>query len=136
MLLLVYKEIRSMIEQKNTFWWFLLNAVSRHFLVYFASSLFPLYVVTEYPKSGGTWVSQMLSEYFSVPFPRNTLPKLRSSVMHGCYLYFPTMSNVFVVMRDGRDVMVSYYYHSLFIQGRFNESLVEQTRKVLQFMKC
>ena len=41
-----------------------------------------MYVVNEYPKSGGSWVAEMLSEALGVPFPRNRLPMLRSSILH------------------------------------------------------
>ena len=37
-------------------------------MCYVLSKYLPLYIVTEYPKSGGSWVSQMLSDYFDVPF--------------------------------------------------------------------
>jgi hypothetical protein len=100
---------------------------------YTLSGIVPLYIVTEYPRSGGTWFSQMLSAYLQVPFPRNKFPYLRSSVMHGHYLYFPSMKNVCVILRDGRDVMVSYYFYSLFDHGRFNTKLVEITRKKIRF---
>ena len=110
-----------------------IEALVRKVMCYFLSRYLPLYIVTEYPKSGGSWVSQMLSDYLDIPFPRNQFPKLQSSIMHGHYLYFPTMRNVFVVIRDGRDVMVSYYYHSLFKNERFNERLVAITRRKLQF---
>lgn len=102
-------------------------------MVHLLSDVLPLYIVTEYPKSGGSWVSQMLSEYLNVPFPRNQFPKIQSSVMHGHYLYSPSMKNVVVVLRDGRDVMVSFYYQSLFANERFNSRLVEITRRELQF---
>jgi hypothetical protein len=36
-------------------------------------------------------------------------------------------------MRDGRDIMVSYYYQSLFKHERFNDRLVEITRRDLNF---
>ncbi len=102
-------------------------------MVHLLSDVLPLYIVTEYPKSGGSWVSQMLSEYLNVPFPRNQFPKIQSSVMHGHYLYSPSMKNVVVVLRDGRDVMISFYYQSLFANERFNSRLVEITRRELQF---
>ena len=110
-----------------------LEGITRLLMVTCLSDALPLYIVTEYPKSGGSWVSQMLSEYFNVPFPRNRFPRLRSSIMHGHYLPFPTMKNVVVVLRDGRDVMVSFYYHCLFKNERYNARLVETTRKDLQF---
>ena len=97
------------------------------------SKSLPLYIVTEYPKSGGSWVSQMLSDYLEVPFPRNQFPKFQSSIMQGHYLYFPTMKNVFVILRDGRDIMVSFYYYSLFKNDRFNARVVSTTRRELHF---
>lgn len=120
-------------EQRNNPLWLKYNGLTRYVLVHFFSSYFPLYIVNEYPKSGGTWVSQMLSDYLKVPFPKNQFPKLQSSIMHGHYLHSPTMKNVFVVLRDGRDIMVSSYYHSLFKNERFNARLVEITRRELQF---
>ena len=102
-------------------------------MCYSLSSYLPLYIVNEYPKSGGTWVCQMLSDYFDLPFPRNQFPKFQSSILHGHYLYFPTLKNVFIVMRDGRDIMVSYYYQSLFKHERFNDRLVEISRRDLNF---
>jgi len=110
-----------------------LEGLTRLLMVTYLSNAFPLYIVTEYPKSGGSWVSQMLSDYLNVPFPRNEFPKLRSSIMHGHYLYFPTMRNVVVVFRDGRDIMVSCYYHSLFKNEWFNAPLVEITKRELRF---
>lgn len=110
-----------------------IESLKRSVMVYAFSKAMPLYIVTEYPKSGGSWVAQMLSDYLTVPFPRNQFPKLEPCIMHGHYLYFPTMHNVFVVFRDGRDVMVSFYYHSLFKNERFNARLVEITKSELQF---
>jgi hypothetical protein len=54
--------------------------------------------------------------------------------MHGHYLYIPRLKNVYIVMRDGRDIMVSYYFQSLFKHERFNDRLVEITRRDLNFV--
>ncbi len=35
------------------------------------SGILPLFIVTEYPKSGGSWVGQMLAEYLDFPFLSN-----------------------------------------------------------------
>jgi len=43
------------------------------------------------------------------------------------------MKNVFVVLRDGRDVMVSSYFHSFFKNELFNHTLVEKMRRKLPF---
>jgi len=100
---------------------------------YGLSGVLPLYIVTEYPKSGGSWFSQMLADCLEIPFPRNELPKLKSCVMQGHYKDNPFLRNVFCILRDGRDIMVSSYYHSLFRHERYNSRLVENTRKNLIF---
>jgi len=102
-------------------------------LIHFASGIFPYYIVNEYPRSGGTWFSHMLSEYLGVPFPRNQMPTLCSSIMHGHYLYLPTLKNVFVILRDGRDIMVSFYFHSYFKNELFNHVLVDRMKMKLPF---
>ncbi len=93
------------------------------------SGTLPLYIVTEYPKSGGTWFGQMLSAYLNVPFPRNRRPEFKSCIMHAHLRYSPLMRNVTCVIRDGRDVVVSWYYHSLFPNERNSPYLVEKTRR-------
>lgn len=73
-------------------------------------------LVMEYPKSGGTWLSQLIAAYFDLPLPRNTMPSLRKSVVHGHYLpnnLFLRNKPLVFLIRDGRDVMVSLYYHQL-----------------------
>ncbi|MGB3680994.1 MAG: sulfotransferase domain-containing protein [Rubrobacteraceae bacterium] len=110
-----------------------LNALVRSGMVRSLAGMIPLYIVNEYPKSGGTWVGQMLGRALDVPFPRNRLPVLRSSIMHGHYLSPRGMKNVLVVWRDGRDVMVSWYHHCLFPNERGNGPLVEKARRDLSF---
>jgi len=108
------------------------EVLARRLLCYYFSDSFPLYIVTEYPRSGGTWFSQMLGDALNVPFPRNEFPRLASQIMHGHYMYDSRMSNVFCVIRDGRDVMVSYYYHCLVKNDRFNAPLVDRVRRELE----
>lgn len=74
----------------------------------------PKIVLTEHPKSGGTWVSQMISEYLDMPNPYNRLPTRRRCVLHGHYLYVNQANDTIVMWRDGRDVVVSHYYYHLF----------------------
>ena len=105
------------------------DALQRFLMNNMLSGMLPLYIVTEYPKSGGTWVAQMLSAYLDLPFPRNERPKVRSCIMHGHYLYSPFMKNVICVLRDGRDVVVSAYYHMLFPNDRNSPCLVERSRR-------
>lgn len=122
-----------MIYQKNNYLWFMLNGVSRLILLHGCSWIFPFYAVNEYPKSGGSWLGLMLSEAFGVPFPRNRLPMLRPSIIHGHYIWPGFMRNVVVLWRDGRDVLISQYYHSLFKNEKGNTRLVDITRANLKF---
>lgn len=107
--------------------------ILRHVLVNNFSKIMPLYIVTEHPKSGGSWFAQMLSDYLEIPFPRNSVPGIRASVMHGHYLYSKNYHNTFVVIRDGRDVMVSWYFHCYNKNDRFNERLVDRIKKARPF---
>ena len=114
------------VEQINARWWLRLNGLIRHAMVRNVPGFGPPKIVlTEHPKSGGTWVSQMIAEYLSIPNPRNRLPPRRRCVVHGHFLHVADANDLVVMWRDGRDVMVSYYYHTLFekptmIQGWAN----------------
>ncbi len=103
------------VQQRDALWWFKLNGALRHAMV--RGLMRPVanpVVVTEYPKSGGTWLSQMLSAALGVPYPRNRLPSLGRNIIHGCYLKVHDQNDTIVVWRDGRDTMVSFYYHLVF----------------------
>ena len=106
------------------------NELARACMVHLLSGVVPLYVVNEFPKSGGTWVGQMLGRALGVPFPRNRLPVLRSSIMHGHYLHPWGMRNVVVPWRDGRDIMVSWYHQQL-IPHEYNQRQVARSRREL-----
>ena len=106
------------------------NELIRTGLVHLLSGAVPLYVVNEFPKSGGTWVGQMLGRALGVPFPRNRFPVLKTSIMHGHYLNSWGIKNVVVAWRDGRDVMVSWYYQQL-IPHEWNELQVSRSRREL-----
>jgi Sulfotransferase domain len=109
------------------------EAMIRKFMCGYLSDALPLFIVTEYPKSGGTWFAQLLSDLLELPFYRNQFPKIGSQVMHGHYRYSPKMRNVFCVMRDGRDVMVSFYYHCLFFrEDQLNYHEVKATSRALK----
>jgi hypothetical protein len=106
------------------------NDLLRTGMVHLLSGVLPLYVINEYPKSGGTWVGQMLGRALGVPFPRNSFPVLRPSIMHGHYLSHWGMDNVVVVWRDGRDVMLSWYHQQL-SRHEWNRIQVERSRREL-----
>lgn len=123
-----------MIRQKNSWYWPKLNGALRYALMHTATRAFPLYVVNEYPKSGASWIGELLSDAMGIPFPRNRLPMLRSCIMHGHMMHSWNMHNVLIVWRDGRDVLVSQYYHYLFRNEKGNARLVKRCRADLQFL--
>jgi hypothetical protein len=107
------------------------NELIRAGMVHLLSGVVPLYIVNEFPKSGGTWVGQMLGRALGIPFPRNRFPVFRSSVMHGHYLNPLGMRNVVVPWRDGRDIMVSWYHQQL-IPHEYNQRQVARSRGELR----
>ncbi len=110
----------------------------RLLLLNYFSGIVPVFLVTEYPKSGGTWLAQLISSYFDLPFPRNKIPGLKKSMFHGHYLpsrNFIHLKKIFLMFRDGRDVMVSLYYHTLFLneKNRLNPKDYYYYRSKLKF---
>lgn len=59
-------------------------------------------------------MSQMLSAALDVPYTRNRLPAFGEQILHGCFLKVHRKLDTVVVWRDGRDTMISYYYHMMF----------------------
>lgn len=65
-----------------------------------------------YPKSGTVWLAELLAAYHQLPYPRNyLLPSLMTSVVHSHWPYTQRRDRCIYVVRDGRDVMVSYFFH-------------------------
>lgn len=123
-----------MIDQIDNWFWFKLNGILREYIIRGGCRPFSNhFIINEYPKSGGSWVGQMVAEALELPFPRNRLPLCKSSIMHGHYYYPWLIDNVIIVWRDGRDVLVSQYYHFLFENNKYNKYLVNKVRKDLNF---
>lgn len=113
-----------------------IDAIQRFFMWAYLSKYVPYYLITEFPKSGGSWCAEMLAEYLNVPFIRNRRPKLfpmKPAVLHGHRLFSPRFANILCVFRDGRDVMVSAYWHLLEHNDRNVPWLVEKRRRDLGF---
>ena len=109
------------------------EALMRYLMIHLLSDKLPLYIVNEYPKSGGTWLGQMLSKAIDVPFPRNCFPELKTSIMHCHFANSWGMKNVVIIWRDPRDMLVSWYFHCLFKHNRGNAFLVDAVTSKLQF---
>lgn len=95
-------------------------------------------LIVEYPKSGGSWLGQLVSNYLDIPFPRNEFPGLSRSVYHSHYkpsYLIPKNKKILWLVRDGRDVYVSFYYHQLIWsnKNKLDPKTVTYTRKNLPF---
>jgi hypothetical protein len=91
---------------------------SRYILVNYFPNFLNSYLLVEYPKSGATWLGQLISSYLNIPFPRNRLPMIKKSLIHGHYFpnkKFKHFNKIFFMIRDGRNVIVSYYYFFFFM---------------------
>lgn len=123
-----------MINKIDRTWWFKLNGLLRQMHVSgVAGCRHRHLVLTEYPKSGGTWLSMMLAATSGLPYPRNRLPMRRPSVIHGCYLSVAPIHRCVVLYRDGRDVMVSYYFHALMHNSLKSTQRVDRLRRRFAF---
>lgn len=89
------------------------------------SETLPYHLLTEFPKSGGTWLGSMLAAVLDVPFPRHQLPGLHRCVVHGHFLPARGLKTAIVLVRDGRDVMVSWYFHCTVKYVEGNSALVD-----------
>lgn len=79
--------------------------------------------LAEFPKSGGTWLAQLLSELTGLSFPRNMSISKQPCILHGHHISHLSGRKTIHMVRDGRDVMVSAYHYFL-----LNSGVSESTR--------
>ncbi len=80
----------------------------------FYGEQFPFYYVMEFPKSGGSWLADMIADYLQIPRPvQPVFPIGFKAVLHGHWGYSPRYKRVAYLYRDGRDVCVSLYFRTL-----------------------
>jgi hypothetical protein len=71
----------------------------------------PLVYVMGYPKSGTTWMSQLVADYAQLPLIRSTiLPVGMPAVIHGHQTLRRSFAPCLYGVRDGRDAMTSLYF--------------------------
>ena len=65
-----------------------------------------------YPRSGTTWIAEMVAHYMNIPFvDDNYFPNATAnSLVHNHWNYHPSRDHSIQVIRDGRDVMTSLYW--------------------------
>jgi len=113
-------------------------------------------IIVSYPKSGSTWLRFLIGNYLtenSVSFLncKDIIPDIHSSELQfyrnvssprfikSHFRYVPDYKNVIYLVRDGRDVAVSYYFHSKkfgkidkevsfgnFIENYFNKNRLDE----------
>lgn len=110
-----------------------LEALYRKVMLRLFHGSLPIILVTEYPKSGASWLAQMLGEVSGYPFPRQQFPRFGKAIYHGHYIDRVGNGPTIVVWRDPRDIMVSWYYHTMFVSDRNHPEFVEQYRSALAF---
>lgn len=75
---------------------------------------FPFWYVVEHPKSGGTWLARMIADYLDIPLCEHSLlPVAMRCVLFGHWGHDPRFHRCFYLCRDGRDVLVSLYFHRM-----------------------
>ncbi len=75
---------------------------------------FPFTYVSEYPKSGGTWLSLMVGDVLQAIVPQLSIfPAGCAAVLHNHWRYDHRLRRVIYLSRDGRDVLVSSFFHML-----------------------
>jgi hypothetical protein len=107
--------------------------IQKEFMAHVASRIDPVYLVNEFPKSGGTWLKHMLADSLGVPTWTKGSMSWRSCVLQGHWLKPRGRSRTVALFRDGRDVMVSFYHHAFFLNEFQNGSLVRKMRKQFHF---
>lgn len=103
------------------------QVIAKHF-----GQKFPFYLVSEYPKAGGTWLAQMIADYLRVPLPKKTtLPLGFECVIHNHWGYSRKYYRPVYVVRDGRDQCVSMFFHLVRIVQGDNAALKKYIHKKL-----
>ncbi len=82
--------------------------------------------VVEFPKCGGSWISNMVRSYVGVDFNEGDRMLERNDVVQKHCLYRPEMAWPIVVVRDPRDMYVSCYYHETQFDGREKKLTIER----------
>ena len=110
-----------------------ISAARHQLFVRGLAGIAPYYVVNEFPKSGGTWLAQMLADALDLPFRRHTPIQYEPSVTHGHFLRPHGLRNVVIMWRDPRDILVSFYYHCFFVNEHNNALLVHLMKRRCPF---
>lgn len=109
------------------------QVIQKQLLITYGSIITPIYTINEYPKSGGTWLKFMLADTLNLPPWIKNKPVWGSCIAQGHWLHLKGKPIKVVLFRDGRDVMVSLYYHTFFKNEFRTNKLLEITRSEYNF---
>ena len=109
----------------------ILNGAVRSILIRAFPRKIGVVPVNEFPKSGATWLSQMLSEAINIPFPRNRVPANIPCIVQGHFIHTWGINYGVVVWRDVRDVLVSWYFYCLFGAEHVLPKFILENRRAL-----
>jgi len=74
----------------------------------------PFVLVAEFPRSGGNWIRDVLSDVLQIPVSRRNLLPTTTYALVQSHTASPIQRGPCVYnLRDGRDVLVSHFWHSL-----------------------
>jgi len=74
----------------------------------------PFVVVAEFPRSGGNWIRDVLSDYLQIPVSRRNLLPTTTYALVQSHSASPIRRGPCVYnLRDGRDVLVSHFWQSV-----------------------
>lgn len=91
------------------------------------------FLVSEYPKSGGTWFGKMAAEAIQIPYPEHSvLPIGCPAAIHNHWRFHPGFRRAWYICRDGRDVLVSLYFHRTRFLDRPDTPIGRRTRAALE----
>ncbi len=106
------------------------HAVQRFLIWHYFQPLLKNIRVAEFPKSGGTWLCQMIGDLLNLQYPRNVRLPWNKCIQHSHY-GGPAHSKTIVVIRDGRDVMTSAYFHFLVYAENKPVGMVDYWRSII-----
>jgi hypothetical protein len=96
----------------------IINIINEILIMLFGKRLNTIHVI-EFPKCGGTWVSNVLRSYLQVDKKNGTtrLLKTNSVIQKHSKFKFYFRKNV-IVYREPKDVFTSFYFHEIYFRNK------------------
>lgn len=130
-----YIEDWTRLFQQTNIMKYFLRSGARYLFSYANPVFFNTIAVNEFPKSGGTWTCKVISNYLDYRFDDNAFPKYGEAIIKYHKINIAPSLKEVAIIRDPRDVIISFYYHSFFIfaDNPFNERIVSMSKERFNF---